>query len=175
MTTPTTEDKNMTVESEDELKKLHSMIKGIKVAMLTTVGNNGNLSSRPMTTLQVDESRELWFFTRSDSEAATEVAQTMNVNLAYADPGDNRYVSVTGIAQLVRDRAKVRELWNPMYTVFFPEGPEDPKLALMRVTAHDAEYWTGPTNWLGKALRFAAAKIKGDPSPLGDNAKLTLV
>lgn len=165
----------MTIETDDDLKKLHSLIKGIRVAMLTTSGNNGGLTSRPMTTLQVDEGRDLWFFTRSDSDAATEVAQTMNVNLAYADPGDNRYVSVTGIAQLVRDRAKVRELWNPMYTVFFPEGPDDPKLALMKVTAHDAEYWIGASNWLGKALRFAVAKIKGDPSPLGENAKLSLV
>ncbi len=173
MTTPTEETEIM--ETEDDLKKLHAIIKGIRVAMLTTVGENGKLCSRPMTTLQVEDSRDLWFFTRSDSEAATDVAQTMQVNLAYADPGDNRYVSVSGLAQLVRDRAKVRELWNPMYTAFFPEGPEDPKLALMRVTAHDAEHWTGPTNWLGKALRFAAAKIKGDPSPLGENAKLTLV
>lgn len=163
------------METEDDLKKLHTLITGIRVAMLTTVGNNGKLSSRPMTTLQVDDTRDLWFFTRSDSEAAAEVAQTMHVNVAYADPGDNRYVSVSGIAQLVRDRAKIRELWNPMYTIFFPEGPDDPKLALMRVTAHDAEVWTGPTNWLGKALRFAAAKLKGDPSPLGENAKLTLV
>lgn len=162
------------VETDDDLKQLKSLIRGIKFAMMTSVGSNGKLSSRPMTTLEVEDGRDLWFFTRSDSEVASEVAQTMNVNLAYADPGDNRYVSVSGIAQLVRDRAKVRELWNPMYTAFFPEGVDDPKLALMRVTAHDAEYWTGPTNFIGKMIRFAVAKIKGDPGPLGDNVKVHL-
>lgn len=158
----------------DDLKKLHTLIKGIKTAMLTTIDEHGALRSRPMATMEVEEGRELWFFTHLDSPKVLEIAREMQVNLAYADPGDNRYVSISGLAQTVRDRAKIKELWKPAYVAFFPDGVDDPKLALLRVTAHDAEYWTGPTNFLGKAMRFAVAAITRDPGPLGDNAKLHL-
>jgi general stress protein 26 len=163
------------MENTDDLKKMHALIRGVKMAMLTTIDERGGLHSRPMTTLQVDEGRDLWFFTRTDSGKVADVAHDMQVNLAYADPGDNRYVSVSGIAQLVRDRVKIKELWQPGYSAFFPEGVDDPHLALLRVSAHDVEYWTGPTNFLGKLIRFAAAVVKKDPGPLGENEKLTLV
>lgn len=158
----------------DDLKKLHTLIKGIQTAMLTTIDDHGALRSRPMATMEVDDTNDLWFFTRLDSPKVMEIAREMQVNLAYADPGDNRYVSVSGLAQTVRDRAKIKELWKPAYVAFFPDGVDDPNLALLRVTAYDAEYWTGPTNFLGKALRFAVAAIRRDAAPLGENAKLHL-
>lgn len=158
----------------DDLKKLHTLIKGIKTAMLTTIDDHGALRSRPMGTMEVDDSHDLWFFTQLDSPKVAEIAREMQVNVSYSDPGDNRYVSVSGLAQTIRDRAKIKELWKPAYVAFFPEGVDDPNLALLRVTAYDAEYWTGPTNFLGKALRFTVAAIRRDPAPLGENAKLHL-
>lgn len=160
----------------DELKKLHALIKGIKFAMLTTVDERGALRSRPMATLAIDEGRDLWFYTRLDAPKVAEIAREMQVSLSYSEPHDSRYVSVSGLAQVVRDRIKIKELWNPAYAAFFPDGPDDPTLALLKITAHDAEYWTGPSlNWLGRALRFAVAAIKKDARPLGENEKLHLV
>jgi general stress protein 26 len=160
---------------DDNLKKLHEMIKDIKFAMLTTVDEKGSLRARPMATLEADvASRELWFFTAADSPKVEDAKRDMRVNLAYASPNDNRYVSVSGVAQLVRDREKIRQLWKPPHKVFFPEGPDDPNLALLRVTAYDAEYWTGPITWIGKIVRFAAAAISGDYSKVGENEKISL-
>jgi general stress protein 26 len=161
------------METEDDLKKFYALIGSVQIAMLTTVDESGGLRSRPMAMLESD-GRDLWFFTRLDASKVLEVAHDRQVNLAYADPGDNRYVSVSGVAQVVRDRAKIRKLWKPAYKAFFPEGMDDPNLALLKVTAHEAEYWTGPTNWFGKLLRFAVAAIKGDERALGDHEKLQL-
>jgi general stress protein 26 len=61
--------------------------------------------------------------------------------VSYADPTDHRYVSVSGRASLVRDREKIEELWNPDCEAWFPQGIDDPQLALLRVDATKAEYW----------------------------------
>ncbi len=158
---------------QDNIGKLHDLIKDIKFAMLTTVDPRGSLRSRPMTTLDPGSDGALWFFTRDDAPKVEEAQQDHEVNLSYADPGDHRYVSVSGSARLVRDRAKIKELWKPAHKAFF-EGPDDPHLALLRVTPHDAEYWTSGTNWIGQAFRFVTTMITGDVKNMGENEKLKL-
>jgi hypothetical protein len=40
--------------------------------------------------------------------------------------------------------AKAKELWDPNYQTWFPAGPTDPHLALIRVRVERAEYWDAP-------------------------------
>lgn len=164
----------METNHEDNRRKLRDLIKGIKFAMLTTVDAKGALRSRPMTTLEADEGGDLWFFTAADEPKVEDIRREEQVNVAYADPGDNRYVSVSGRARLVRDRAKIKELWRPIYKAFFKEGLEDPRLALLRVTAHEAEYWDSPSNFVTQTIRMVQTLLTGDESHMGDNAKLKL-
>lgn len=159
---------------QDNRRKLHELIKGIKFAMLTTVDAKGALRSRPMTTLEADESGDLWFFTAVDAPKVEETQRDEQVNVAYADPGDNRYVSVSGRAQLVRDRAKIHELWKPIHKAFFRDGPDDPRLALLRVQADEAEYWDSPSNFVTQTIRMVQTYLTGDESKMGENEKLKL-
>lgn len=160
-------------KQQDNRSKLHALIKDIKFAMLTTVDAGGELRSRPMTTLESEPGGDLWFFTRDDAPKVEETQQEQRVNLSYADPADNKYVSVSGSAQLVRDRAKIHELWKPVHKAFF-EGPDDPHLALLRVTPHAAEYWSSASNWLGQAIDLVKTMITGDERNMGENKKLRL-
>lgn len=159
---------------EQNLQKLRELIKGIKFAMLTTTDAQGNLRSRPMATQEADEEGDLWFFTKIDSGKVEEAKQDEHVNVNYASPEDHRYVSVSGLAQVVRDQEKIRELWRPQYKAFFPEGLEDPELALMRVMPYEAEYWTSPSTYIGQAIGFVRALITGDKKGLGDNQRIEL-
>ena len=163
----------METTPQDNLAKLHELIKDIKFTMLTTVDPRGSLRSRPMTTLDPGSDGALWFFTRDDAAKVDETQKDHQVNLSYANPGDHQYVSVSGTARLVRDRAKIRELWKPPHKAFF-EGPDDPHLALLRVTPHEAEYWTSGSNWLGQAIRMVTTMITGDTKDMGENEKLKL-
>src|SRR5215213_6569808 len=87
------------------IEKLNLLIKDIKIAMLTTV-DQGVLRSRPMATQETDFDGELWFFTSRQTHNAEEIEKDKRVNVAYAEPDDNRYVSMSGTAELVDDRAK---------------------------------------------------------------------
>ena len=63
------------------------------------------------------------------------------VNVSYADPNNEAYVSVSGAARTFRDPAKARELWNSGARRWFPEGPDDPRLMILKVEIVQAEYW----------------------------------
>src|SRR5688572_13578018 len=130
----------------DDVKKLAKLIKGIKVAMMTTRDDDGTLRARPMQTQNEEFDGTLWFFTQASSHKVVEVDHEHQVNLTYAEPSENRYVSVSGTATLVRDKAKIDQLWSPALKAWFPEGKDDPEVALLRVDVAKAEYWDAPSS-----------------------------
>ena len=123
------------------MMKLATMIRGIKVAMLTTVGADGTLRSRPMAAQDAEFDGTLWFFTQAGSAKMSEIRQYPQVNASYASPEDHRYVSLSGRASVVQDPDKMRELWSPAHRAWFPQGLDDPELVLLRVDVDKAEYW----------------------------------
>ena len=149
------------IGGQEAVTQLGKLIKGIGFAMLTTAMPDGTLRSRPMATQQTEFDGTLWFFTYADSAKVDEVRQDWHVNLAYADPAGNRYVSVSGLARTVRDPAKARELWNPLHKAWFPKGLDDPNLALLRVDVEQAEYWDGPSSKIVQLAGFVKATLTG--------------
>ena len=131
----------MTMFSSDEIQHFAILIKGIGIAMLTTVRSDGSLRSRPMATQKTEFDGSLWFFTLTASPKVGEVEEEGQVNVSYADPVDNRYISISGRAALVLDRQKIEELWNPSLAAWFPKGLADQQLALLRVDTENGAYW----------------------------------
>ena len=144
-----------------DVKKLGELIKGIHIGMLTTADDDGTLHSRPMATQRTEFDGDLWFFTGAHSGKIHEIERDRHVNISYAALDDNRYVSVSGIAQIVRDREKARELWNPLYKAWFPEGLDDPNLRLLRVRVERAEYWESPSSAVVQLAGFVKAMATG--------------
>jgi len=161
-------------KSKEAVTKLGELIQGIKVAMLTTVDDDGSLRSRPMATQDAEFEGDLWFFTRASTAKVHEVEHDQHVNVSYADPGRNRYVSVSGRAQLVRDKIKVEQLWSPELKAWFPEGLEDSELALLKVTVETAEYWDSPSSTVVQIAGFVKALVTHQPYEPGDNEKIEL-
>ena len=126
---------------EEALRKVGMMIRGIKVAMLTTSAPDGSLHSRPMATREAEFDGRLWFFTRASSTKVDEIRDDAEVNVSYASPEEHRYISLGGRAALVRDPGRLRELWGPSDRMWFPQGLDDPDLALLRVDVRVAQYW----------------------------------
>lgn len=145
----------------DDVKKVADLIRNIEVAMLTTIRPDGSIHSRPMMTQEADFTGELWFFARRSSSKIQDIAHDQDVNLAYADPGKQQYVSLYGKAQVVENADRARELWSDKYQVWFPEGPEDPDLVLLKVRAISAEYWDAPGGTVVNAINFIKGALGG--------------
>ena len=153
----------MTTFTTDELHDLRDRIKDVKFGMFTTQDASSALSSRPLTVQQLDDAGSLWFFV-SDQEAFTrELLDNPSVNVSFADVDDHLYVSVSGRAELSRDRVKAEELWNPAVKAWFPQGLDDPHLALLRVNIQAAEYWDTANSKMVTLFAMAKAAITGKP------------
>lgn len=146
---------------QQAIETLREVIKGVKVAMLVTETSDGSLRSRPMVTQGTEFDGELWFFTDVGSAKVFEIESERHVNISYADPSHDKYVSVSGLASLLNDRAKIRELWNPLAKAWFPGGPDDPQLTLIRVRPTAAEYWDRTSGTLVSIAGFFKAAATG--------------
>jgi general stress protein 26 len=155
---------------------LWDLIKDIKFGMLTHRHANGMLHSHPLTTQNksIDEGSTLFFFISKKSELARAIAADGNVNVSYADPGDDSYVSVSGNAAVVEDQAKKDQLWNKMAEAWFKGGSTDPDLGLLEVRIHHAEFWDVDDSQMVQLFKMAKAAVTGTPPKMGEHKELRL-
>lgn len=156
-------------QSHPQLTRLAELVEPIDVAMLTTRERDDELVSRPMTPLEMDETGAFWFFTTRDCGVFDGRGP---VNLAFVDPSKSVYVAIGGEAELVEDRARMRELWTAMARPWFPGGPESPDLALLCVRPNRADTWEGPHSKVLRILAMAASVAAARPIGLGDHDRV---
>jgi general stress protein 26 len=85
-------------------------------------------------------------FTNEFSEKAREISGNNEVIITYSHPTSHDYIVVNGIASVITDKEKIRELWQPVIRMWFPRGLNDTKLCLLKVEPTEVEYWSGSTN-----------------------------
>ena len=157
---------------QQQLKKLGELIKDIRIAMLTTIDEDGSLRSRPMAVPQVEFDGHLWFFTGAEAPKVEEAQHHGQVNVSFADPERQHFVSFSGTATVVHDRQKMAELWSAWLRTWFPHGLDDPHLALLQVHVEKAEYWDAPSSTMVQLFGVMKATITGQPPGSGETAKL---
>ena len=156
---------------------LWSLINGIKFGMLTHRHTNGELHSHPLTTQNKpgDAGTALYFFISRKSELANRIQQDGNVNVSYAHPGTDTYVSVSGHGALIEDQTKKDYLFSPMAKAWFPGGATDPDLALLTINIGHAEYWDVTDSKMVQLAKMAKAAITGEqPKNMADHKEINL-
>ena len=151
-----------------DLSKLFEKIKDVRIAMLSTFDEQNALHSRPMATIKPDADGSLLFLTDKNSAKVYEVKKDSQVNLSYANPSDNVYVSVSGTASAYRDEAKIAELWSEDMKAWFPKGKEDPNIMILKVTIEKGEYWDSPSGVLSRAYAYLRSVTTGEGSTSDD-------
>ena len=162
---------------QDDQATLWSLIKDIKFGMLTHRHEDGRLHSAPLTTQNGKEDQDsiLYFFIPRSGDIAHCVSRDANVNVSYAHPGDDSYVSVSGKATIVENAAKKEALFTTFAKAWFPGGPTDPNLALLEVTIAHAEYWDVKESKMMQLAKMAKAAMTGErPSGMGEHKEINL-
>jgi general stress protein 26 len=158
-------------ESQTYLKE---KINHVKTAMLTTYAADKGFHSRPMGTADVDDEGNIWFFTNEHSAKSSEISIENTVSLTYSDPHHHTYLSLIGEAQLVDDKAKMEQLWNPFVKAFFPKGLEDPEMTLLKIKPTDAEYWDSSSSSMVVLFNMLKASVTGTKYDEGKHGKIDL-
>ena len=152
--------------------KVAELVSDIKFAMLTTVDADGELVSRPMAHQEVEADSDLWFFSSRDSRKVDHVRANPHVAVTLAS--SSTWVSINGSATVVEDVQKAKDLWSADMEAWFPQGPEDDSIVLIKVTGETAEYWDGPGGRVSSAISLVKSKLTGERYSGGDNDKVDL-
>ena len=167
--------KNDKVSPAKKIEELYSLVEGIDIAMLTSRNFDGTLVSRPMATQEKRPRVDFWFVTSTETHKVDELQAQPEVNLAYYNNKSREWVSVSGTARLVSDRDLIRTLHKPDWKAWFDDeggvrngGPNDPRLVLIEVEAHEATYLKSNAPRAVQLFKVAKALVTGTPPKIGD-------
>ena len=159
-------------QNSPELRSLAKRIEGARTAMMTMHDAQGQLSSQPMTVIEMDGNGCLWMLISKSGHTARlapEGSTTDTVNLAFSDESHSTFTSITAHATVSHDRQRKEELWSVMARPWFPQGVDDPDLAVLRLAPIKAEIWDGPDSSVLRLLAMAASVVAGKPLGLGEH------
>jgi general stress protein 26 len=163
------------VSPAKKIEELYSLIEGIDIAMMTSRTFDGTLVSRPMATQEKRPRVDFWFVTSTETHKVDEVQAQPEVNLAYYNNKSREWVSVSGTARIVNDRDLIRTLYEPKWKAWFTDeggvrngGPNDPRLVLLEVEAHEATYLKSDAPRAVQLFKVAKALVTGDTPKIGD-------
>lgn len=140
------------LEKKEGILKLKKMVDEVKFCFfITDLENEKGSSSTIMTAQQVDDEGNIWFFSGSNSDRNKDIEENKNVQMYFSSPEKNSYLSVNAKANIVMDKSKIKELWNPLLTIWFKDGIEDKNISLIKVTTKTANYWDSDG---GKMINF---------------------
>ncbi|HEY0066255.1 MAG TPA: pyridoxamine 5'-phosphate oxidase family protein, partial [Flavisolibacter sp.] len=84
------------------------------------------------------------------------------------------YMDVRGRGSIVTDRQIIKDKWKPIVKAWFPNGPEDPNLALLKIEPQKTYYWDSETGKMVEFLKMAASIVTGKRLAEGAEGKLEL-
>ena len=163
----------MTTNDEQLRRVIWKHIRSIQTCMMTTLDGT-RMRARPMTGMARPEDVAIWFFTDRNSHKDTEILANPAACLSYVDNRNKVFVSVSGVLEEVTARDTIHDLWNEGAALYFPEGPDDPEIVLLKFTAQGAEFWDAPSSAVVMAIKFIEAKLTGERPDMGTNAKVSL-
>ena len=154
---------------EEKHHEIWEAIKDIETGMFTTQDGE-KLRSRPMQLVQKAYEGTLWFFTSGHSAKVLEAMDNPEVNVTFANPEENEYISLSGIAGVSHDRERIGSMWNKAVEIWFPKE-ERGDVALLKIDIYMGERWSSKDGTLKKAFEFAKAAITDSTPDIGNNEK----
>jgi general stress protein 26 len=156
-----------------QVEKIKELVSRSRVGMLGTL-EDGLMRFRPMSHVDIDDDGKIWFFTSKDSWKAEDIQRNPTVHLIYINESDSIYLSMEGVAQVVQDHQRMKELFNTFVKAWFPKGLKDPSLALLSVHPVGMEYWTNDDSKVLTYIKMLASAVTGAQASIGEHGRLTL-
>lgn len=146
------EDNFKNLAGTEAIKKMKEIAEATKTCFFCTDIKTGSpMSVRPMSIQKVDDEGYLWFLSSKDSHKDAEIKHEDHVHLLFQENHFSGFLNIYGEAFVNDDKAKIKELWEPILKTWFTEGEDDPRISVIKVVPTQAYYWD---NKHGDAIAF---------------------
>lgn|SRR5690606_15891454 len=140
---------------EPSREEILRALEQFRSGMLVTMRRDGALHGRPMRVAGHEDDGTVWFVTRAHSGKVDEVEKFEQAAAMFQSP--RLYLNLSGEAEVVHDPERLRELWRESWRLWFPSGPDDRELTLLKLRPRSADLWD--TRGFGM-LRFAVDALR---------------
>jgi general stress protein 26 len=162
---------------EETWEKFFEVLKKFDTAVLTTSHSSDKLHARPMAIAEIEESGDIIFVTDKSSGKTKEIEENSRV-LVTCQNGWKDTVVLQGSATVFRDNAKAKKIWKKSFQTWFPGGPDDPNIAMIRVRAEGGEYWDNSgvqgIKYMVKAVKAIATHKRPEPDTSDEHGVVNL-
>jgi len=140
---------DMTTATNADITDIAKLIAKLDIGMLTTKAPDGTLHGRPMSNNgDVEYDGDTWFFAEDGSRKVSEIETDPAVQLGFIASDAATWINVEGEATIVRDDVdRKRDFWSDDLARWFPNGPEDPTVVLIKVQARHIDAWSRDGDW----------------------------
>ncbi len=136
------EENHADLTGAEAVEKVRDLVKKAGSCFFRTAqAVEGSSESRPMAALQVDDNGNLWFLSAADSHKNVELGIDSAVELYFQASSHSGFLMLRGTGIVSKDKAKIKELWEPTFKTWFTEGEEDPRITVIQVAPSDGYYW----------------------------------
>jgi general stress protein 26 len=156
---------------DSDIDRVWQLMEKVRFCMLST-HEDEDIRARPMVAHPERNEGAIYFLSNVESPKDEDIADDPNVGLAFADTGDQNYVSISGRAEISNDRQKIEELWSTAAKAWW-NSADDPSIRILKVTPKDAQYWDGPGSTASYVKMLEAAASDSQPD-IGDRAKVDM-
>jgi general stress protein 26 len=162
-------DEKDTLSGELAIEKIRSLLKDLPIAFMVTVQGD-EVVARPIGVVGDHGAFDgsLWFITDRRSRKVQAIESGASTTLLFQNDREGTYMQLTGHATVVEDPARLRALYTPVQRTWFPDGPDDPHITLLRFDATMANYWDGHASMIRLIAAFAKSAITGSPGASGN-------
>ena len=123
-------------------QKIKSLVEKAKSCFFCTDIKTGQpFATRPMSVQKVDENGVCWFLSADDSHKNLELLKDSSVQLLFQGSDYSDYLTLYGKASISKDKAKIKELWEPIIKTWFTGGVDDDRITVIKVVPVEAYYW----------------------------------
>lgn len=136
------EDNREDLVGGEGIKKMKELVEKANTCFFCTgIISNESFSTRPMSVQKIDNEGNLWFLSATDSKKNEEISQNPRVQLLFQGSQYSDYITIYGSATTSQDKAKIKELWQPILKTWFTEGIDDPRITVIKVVPAESYYW----------------------------------
>ncbi|ARP99018.1 pyridoxamine 5'-phosphate oxidase family protein [Pseudorhodoplanes sinuspersici] len=154
-----------------DAERVWDLMEKISICMLAN-WDGVELRSRPMGAFVRRKNNAVYFLTDARHHKDDDIKKYPQVCLAFADPGSQKFVSLSGHAEVSADRTAIKELWSTPAKAWW-DSPDDPNIRVLKVVPDDAQFWEGPGKVVS-TVKMAVAAMTGNRPDLGDNRKVAM-